>query len=101
MRDIRIGIEDFDRTFLVKSNQPENVRQLLSDADLRRLLHEQPPFEMLVRDTDRFAGPNFTRPLDELSYQTRGAVRDLKVLHDIHDLFIRLMHLLHRMGLAS
>jgi hypothetical protein len=101
MQDLQIGIGDFDQAFLIKSNQPDNVRRLLADPHLRRLLHEQPPFEMLVKDTDRFAGPNFTKPLDELSYQTRGAVRDLKTLHDIHDLFAQTMRLLHRMGLAS
>jgi hypothetical protein len=101
MEDIRVGDEAFDHEFVVKSNQPQRVRELLADAELRRLLHEQPAFEMFVRDTDRFAGPNFTRPLDELTYRTRGVVRELKVLHDIYDLFARTMEVLRTMGLAQ
>jgi hypothetical protein len=101
MEDIRVGDEALDREFVVKSNQPQRVRQLLADGELRRLLHEQPAFEMIVRDTDRFAGPNFTRPIDELTYRTRGVVRELKVLHDIYDLLARTMEVLRTMGLAQ
>jgi hypothetical protein len=100
MEDIEIGDSEFDGAFVVKSNQPERVRELLADGELRRLLYEQPDFEMLVRDTDRFAGPNFTRPLDELICETRGVVRELKVLHDIYDLCARAMEVMRGMGVA-
>jgi len=102
MEDIQVGDEAFDRAFVVKSNQPDRVRELLADGELRRLLHEQPAsFEMIVRDTDRFAGPNFTRPLDELTYRTRGVVRELKALHDVHDLLAQTMAALRTMGMAQ
>ena len=101
MEDIQIGHDDFDSEFVVRSNQPEQVRRLLSNAALRQLLHLQPPFEMMVKDGQCYAANDYARPIDELQYRTRGVARDLVTLHNLHDLFTTTLGLLREMGAAD
>jgi hypothetical protein len=98
MEDIQVGHDDFDSEFVVRSNQPEQIRRLLSNAPLRRLLHLQPPFEMMVRDGQCYAGNDYAKPIDELQYRMRGVARDLVTLHNLHDLFTTTLELLRQMG---
>jgi hypothetical protein len=101
MQDIQVGRDDFDQEFLVRSNDEERVRRLLADPELRALLRLQPSFELLVKDGDRYAGPGFKNPIDELTYRTRGIAADLKTLHDMSDLVLRTLDLLRQLGVAS
>lgn len=57
MQDIAIGDEDFDRAFIVKSSDEGRVRELLSDANIRRLIAQQPDIQFSVRDDEGWFGP--------------------------------------------
>ena len=77
MQDIEIGDRWFDEVFVVKGNDPESVRMLLSDPQLRSLISIQPRIELSISSGIEFEG--------------HGVIKDPDLLVRLFELFIHLL----------
>ena len=98
MQDIEVGDPFFDDKFIVKSNQPERVRQLLRNKRVRRLIEKQPKVYLHVLDDEGWFGAKFPDGVDELRFSVPGVITDIKVLKALFLLFVETLEQLHRMG---
>lgn len=100
MQDIEIGDADFDRAFIVKSSDEARVRELLSDANIRRLIAQQPDIQFSVKDDEGWFGPYFPEGVDELHFVVGGVIKDLERLKLLYELFAATLDRLCGMGAA-
>jgi hypothetical protein len=82
-RDVEIGVPDFDRLFVIWSNNESKVRSLLADARLRQLIQQQPGIHLSVKGA-------------ELHFRTKGTIRDVPRLEALFDLFSVMLSALER-----
>lgn len=100
MRDIAIGDEQFDKDFILKSNQEVKLRQLLSEPRIREMIALQPDIHFEVRDDEGFFGPSFPAGVDELCFQVVGVIKDIERLKSLYELFSETLDRLCRIGSA-
>lgn len=77
MQDIEIGDRWFDEVFVVKGNDPESVKILLSDAQLRSLISIQPRIELSISSG--------------IEFESHGVIKDPDLLVRLFELFIHLL----------
>jgi hypothetical protein len=100
MQDIEIGDEDFDRDFILKSNQEPKLRELLGSTKIRELISQQPQIYFAVKDDEGFFGSSFPGGVDELYFQVVGIVKDVERLKLLYALFAETLDQLCRIGSA-
>lgn len=100
MQDIAIGDEQFDKDFILKSNQEVKLRQLLSEPRIREMIALQPDIHFEVRDDEGFFGPSFPAGVDELCFQVVGVIKDIERLKSLYELFSETLDRLCRIGSA-
>ena len=100
MQDIEIGDEDFDRDFILKSNQEQKLRELLGSTKIRELISQQPQIYFAVKDDEGFFGSSFPGGVDELYFQVVGIVKDVERLKLLYALFAETLDQLCRIGSA-
>lgn len=100
MQDIEIGDADFDRDFIVKSNDEAHVRALLADPKLRQLIAAQPEIHFTVKDDEGWFGASFPHGVDELLFTVGGTITDLDRLKALYELFGETLDQLCRIGSA-
>ena len=100
MQDIEIGDEDFDRDFILKSNQEPKLRELLGSTKIRELISQQPQIYFAVKDDEGFFGSSFPGGVDELYFQVVGIVKDVERLKLLYALFAETLEQLCRIGSA-
>ncbi len=79
MKDIGIGVPDFDREFVIQANDESRVRTLLADAGIRELIRAQPHIRLALVKGD-------------LRFEAQGVIRDVPRLKSLFDLFERLLN---------
>lgn len=100
MQDIEIGYQKFDDQMVVKAANEARVRLLLSDRELCDEILQQKHLRIDVRDDEGWFGKAFPANVDELRFTVWGAVRDIDRLHDLFNLFARMLHRLCAIGSA-
>ena len=100
MQDIEVGGFEFDDDFVIKSNDETRVRELLANAQIRKLIEAQPKIRLEVKDSEGWFGPKFPPDVDELHFQVVGVIKDLERLKDLFDLFAALLDRLVEIGVA-
>ncbi len=102
MQDIEIGVSSqFDDGFIVQSNDEIKVKALLANAEIRRLIEEQPQIRLELKDDEGFFRARFPEGVDELHFQVVGVIRDVERLKKLFDLFAEVLEEMHRLGFAS
>lgn len=118
LHDVRVGDDTFDAAFSVRANDPEKVRELLSDAELRRLLLDQPAMHLTIFDDEGLVTRNFRtdadaifsdarddtikKPgVDELYFHIREHVEEYDRLKGLCDIFALTLHRLLAIGAAT
>ena len=99
-QDVEVGDPDFDKAFVVKTNDQPRVRTLLADADLRAKLALQPSLTLSVLDDEGFFGAKFPEGVDELKFHAHGVIKDLVRLQNLFELFAATLHRLCHIGSA-
>jgi hypothetical protein len=87
MEDIEIGDPFFDDSFIIKGNNQQQLIRLLSDPQLKHLMHEQSRIHLEIRDDEGWFGPNFPDGVDELYFSRVGVMRDVNELKALFELF--------------
>ena len=77
-QDVQIGDPEFDRAFVIWSNNQSKTRSLLSDAKIRQMIQEQPGIRLSVK------GP-------ALHFAAKGTIRDVRRLESLFELFKELL----------
>ena len=101
MQDIEIGDEDFDRDFILKSNDGSKLRELLGSSRIRELIGQQPQVYFEVKDDEGFFRSSFPEGVDELYFQVVGIIKDVERLKLLYELFAETLDQLCRIGSAS
>jgi hypothetical protein len=99
-QDVQIGDKDFDKAFVVKSNDESRVKTFLADPALRAQLSLQPKLTLSVLDDEGFFGTTFPAGVDELKFHTAGIIKDLVRLQQLFELFAATLNRLCHIGSA-
>lgn len=99
-QDVEIGEAEFDKAFVIKSNDESRVRMFLADADLRAKLSLQPKITLSVLDDEGYFGTAFPEGVDELKFHTIGIIKDLVILQQLFELFATTLNRLCHIGSA-
>jgi len=99
-QDVEVGEPEFDKAFVIKSNDESRVRTFLADADLRAQLSLQPKLTLSVLDDEGYFGTAFPEGVDELKFHTIGVIKDLVILHQLFELFATTLNRLCHIGSA-
>ena len=94
------GQSDFDREFVVRSENDEAVRRLFDSADIRRLIQSQPSINLEARAGDGPFGASLPEGVDELVLRAPGFVTDAERLRRLFALFALLLDRLCETGAA-
>ncbi len=86
MQDLEVGDPYFDDQFVIKGNDIEQIRLLLSD-DLKPLIEVQPRISLEIRDDEGWFGAGFPDGVDELYFTCVGVMKDTQLLHALFELF--------------
>ncbi len=100
MRDIEIGYDEFDDSFIIKSNDEDKVRSLFSNEKLRQMIQHQPNFHLTVKDDEGFFGNHFPEGVDELYFAVRGVINNIDRLKNLFDIFAETLNQLCIIGAA-
>jgi hypothetical protein len=99
-QDLEIGDSYFDDEFVIQSSSEDLVRRLLANADIRRLIQQQPAIHFEVKDDEGWFRNAFPEGVDELYFQTTGVITDIQRLKDLFELFSLVLDQLCRIGSA-
>ncbi len=95
------GQSDFDRQFVVRSENDEAVRRLFDPPDIRRLIQSQPSINLEARGGDGPFGASLPEGVDELVLRAPGFVTDAERLRRLFALFALILDRLCQTGAAS
>ena len=98
--DIEIGVEEFDKDFVIKSSDENKVRKLLNVPKIRALIDEQPRFHLEVKDDEGWFGQTFPAGVDELYFRVVGVIKDMDQLKGLFEIFSEVLDGLCRIGSA-
>jgi hypothetical protein len=94
------GQTDFDREFVVRSENDEAVRRLFDAQDIRRLIQSQPSLNLEARGDDGPFGAGLPEGVDELVLRAPGFVTDAERLRRLFALFALILDRLCETGAA-
>jgi hypothetical protein len=94
------GQSDFDREFVVRSENDEAVRRLFDQPDIRRLIQSQPSINLEARGGDGPFGASLPAGVDELVLRASGFVTDAERLRRLFALFALILDRLCETGAA-
>jgi len=87
LQDLTIGDEKFNKEFIIRGNNQETVRQLLSDPKLKQLIQDQPAMILQIRDTNDTNNESLPKGVKMAFYKTGGVVHDAETLKCQFELF--------------
>ncbi|WP_034328869.1 hypothetical protein [Alkaliphilus transvaalensis] len=101
MQDVVIGHEEFDEEFIIKANNEEQVRKLLSKDSIRFLINENPSITLEIQDKEEGL---FVEKLPEktrfLLFQEVGVIKDTERLKKLYLLASEVLNQLCEIGSA-
>jgi len=100
MQDISVEHEPFDKIFLVQGSDPDKIKALFDDDNIRELIKLEPNIHFQVRDAGSWFEDYFPDNVDELVLEVQGEVKELHRLKRLFDLFARVLDRLCRLGSA-
>lgn len=91
-QDVEIGREEFDRAFVVKSNNEFNVKKLLQNSKIRNLIEAQKDISIVVSDDKGIWEGKLPKDKLELAFYADGAIKDFDVFKSLLQLFKEMLH---------
>jgi len=91
LKDIEVGDPAFDDQFVIKSNSPARIKELLASPLIKRLMAMQPAFSLQVSDDEGFFGQDYGPAVDRLVFEVPGVVKDPHLLEGLFTLFAELL----------
>ena len=75
-----------DDSFVIKGNNQQQLIRLLSDEQLKNLMHDQSRISLEIRDDEGWFGADFAEGVDELYFCRVGVMRDVAELKALFEL---------------
>ena len=100
-QDLEVGQADFDRRFVIKSNNIDEVKKLFSDEKIRALLQNQSQVYFRASKESGWYSKEFPNGIGELLFLARGEIKDLARLKELYSLFGETLDQLCRIGAAG
>jgi hypothetical protein len=101
MQDIEVGYPEFDKEFVIKSNDESSVRALCDSERLRTLVSAQPKFQLCIQNDEGWFGTKYPPDVDVLVFDVAARIRDVERLKGVYDVFAETLNKLSRMGIAG
>jgi hypothetical protein len=100
-QDLELGQADFDKRFVIKSNNIDEVKKLFSDEKIIALLQKQPEVYFSAAKESGWYSKEFPAGIGELLFLARGEIKDLARLKELYTLFGETLDQLCRIGAAG
>lgn len=97
-QDIVIGYEDFDKTFIVKSNNEFKIKTLLRNKELRNLVKIQKEVNIQILNEKGIWEEKLPENEFELSYFISGEIKNIETLKSLLNLFKIMLDELYEMN---
>jgi hypothetical protein len=101
IQDVEIGEPEFDKDFIIQSNDEIKIKRLLANNTIREQIVQQPRVRFEVRDDEGWRGVKFPEDVDELIFKVHGFIRDVETLKALLGLFAETLNYLCQSGSAS
>ncbi|KAF2081921.1 hypothetical protein [Flavobacterium sharifuzzamanii] len=98
-QDIQIGSEDFDKAFIIKSNNELKIKSLLRSTVIRSLFFDIKDVNIQISDQKGIWEQKLPENQFELSFYLDGKTADLQKLNQILELFKIILNELHQMSI--
>jgi hypothetical protein len=92
---------EFDREFIIKSNNEEKVSELFKQMKIRELIRSQPAIELRVKSRGGWFQRAKNKGSDELHFQVIGVIKDLQRLKLLFELYAEVLNGIHSPESAS
>jgi hypothetical protein len=100
-QDHEIGDEDFDRDWVIKSNNVAELKRMLARPNARERMSACSAIQRLeVRDDEGWFGPEFPGEVDELYLEAEGRILDAETLGELFSIFAGALTMLTHVGSA-
>ena len=100
MQDIEIGDPFFDEQFIIKGDNPEKIKLLLADKNIKELCQRQPRIHLSIKDDEGRFGTDFPEGVDELCFECTGVIKETALLKSLFALFCLILERLVRLDSA-
>ena len=100
MQDIEIGDPFFDKQFIIKGNNPEKIKLLLADRNIKELCQRQPRIHLSIKDDEGWFGTDFPERVDALHFECVGVIKETALLKSLFALFCLILERLVRLDSA-
>ena len=100
MQDIEIGDPFFDQQFVIKGNNPEKIKLLFADGNIKELCQSQPRIHLSIKDDEGRFGTDFPEGVDELYFECTGVIKETALLKSLFALFCLILARLVRIDSA-
>ena len=96
-QDVEIGRPDFDKAFVIKSNNEFKIKSLLQNQKIRSLIEFQKEVNILISDQKGVWDEKLPENEFELSFYVDGEIRDFECLKSLLNLFKEMVDSLYQM----
>lgn len=100
-QDIKIGYPDFDKTFIIKSNNEFKIKTLLRNKEIRELIESQKEVNLQISDQKGIWGEKLPKNEYELSYFVDGQIQNIQTLKLLLELLKLILDELNQMNAIS
>ncbi|TPG41628.1 DUF3137 domain-containing protein [Flavobacterium pectinovorum] len=97
-QDIEIGYPDFDKAFIIKSNNEFKIKTLLRNKEIRNLISSQKDVNIQILNYQGIWEKELPENEFELSYFMDGQIKDIQTLKLLLELFKLILDDLYQMN---
>lgn len=98
MQDIETGYPKIDDHYVVQATDPEKIRRVLANEEIRRLIGEQPDFQLRLIDAEEDYPEQLAEGIDELHFEVPELIDNHDRLYSLYQLFAELLRTLTHVG---
>lgn len=97
-QDLEIGYPDFDKAFVIKSNNEFKIKTLLRNKEIRNLILLQKEVNIQISDKKGIWEEQLPENEYELSYFIDGEIHNIETLKSLLEMFKLILDELHQMN---
>ena len=100
-QDVKIGREDFDKKYIIKTNNEHKIKTLLQNSKIRSLIEKDENIHIEISEQKGIWEEKLPENKFELSFYDDGEINDIERLKSLLDLFKEMINVLIEMKLID
>ena len=100
-QDVKIGREDFDKKYIIKTNNEHKIKTLLQNQNIRSLIEKQENIHIEISDQKGIWENKLPEREFELSFYDDGKIKDIERLKLLLELFKEMINVFIEMRLID